>query len=117
MSPELKSIVARLVDLDEKEHEDRQKDRAGQSGQWFDLRNGTPSLVFRELETLSRDHLAYVLALMWFGRGDDDEDGATFDSHLAHAQRYLQPNAAEYLSGKPLRIYLTRGLERLAGMF
>ena len=116
MSPELKATIEKLIELDTQRHVELMQEREGKPGHGFQMGQLKPSLVRLELEKLSRDDLAYVLALMWYGRGDDLEDGATFESTLAHAKLRLQPFDDQYISEKPLRIYLQDGLDRLAGL-
>jgi hypothetical protein len=72
------------------------------------------SPIISALEALSRDELAYVMALMWFGRGDGiAERGATFESVLAFAETSLNEGSVFYVGEKPLGEYLPRGLARL----
>lgn len=75
------------------------------------------SPVISALEQLSTDELAYVMALMWFGRGDGiAEEGATFDSVLDYAKKEIDKQSVFYVAEKPLGTYLPQGLKRLENL-
>lgn len=79
-----------------------------------DIFQGEQSQVMTILEELSTDELAYVMALMWFGRGDGEaEPGATFESFLDYAKKEIDEMSVSYIAAKPLGSYLSKGLMRL----
>lgn len=126
MTPELRKKIDILITLDnQRRSEDAKKYPDGivinlgsgspESDDLLDeILNGEKSPVISFLEELSDDDLVYVMALMWFGRGDGiAEPGATFDFVLGYAKRQFNEGCVTYVGEKPLGLYLPRGLERL----
>lgn len=70
--------------------------------------------VITALKKMSINELTYIMALMWYGRGDVD---ATFDYFLKNAEEDFEQKDFDmnisYIAGKPLGVYLAKGLERI----
>jgi hypothetical protein len=75
---------------------------------------GNIAQVTSILEALSDEHLAYVIALAWWGRGDGSAGpGEVFESVLSESKSKLHRESAAYARSLPFSIYLPKGLERL----
>lgn len=124
MTPQLRTKIDELITLDnQRRNEDAKKYPNGimidfgspeSLALLDDILHGEKSPVITALEKLSRDELVYVMALMWFGRGDGvAEPGATFDFVLDYAKKEIDKHTVYYVGEKPLGIYLPQGLKRL----
>lgn len=124
MTPQLRTKIDELIALDNQQRsEDAKKYPDGilinfgspeSRALLDDILHSKKSPVITALEKLSNDELVYVMALMWFGRGDGiAEPGATFESILEYAKKEIDKHTAYYVGEKPLGYYLPRGLKRL----
>ncbi|ALS59730.1 hypothetical protein AT302_08155 [Pandoraea norimbergensis] len=70
----------------------------------------SPNPTIAVLERLTKPELAYIMALMYFGRGDAGDD---FQRARKLAAAEMNATAVLYLAQKPLSKYLPDGIERL----
>ena len=114
MTPALRSKIDELIALDNDRHAENEKEKASGKGWMERVLDKNPSPLLVALDKLEKDELAFVMALMWFGRGDGiAEEGATFESVLEYAKSRHDESTACYVYEKPLGDYLPRGLARL----
>ena len=124
MTPELRGKIDELIGLDNQ----YRSEQAAKYPNGITLGGGSsssdsllksilsdgPSPVYQALAKLAKDELVYVMALMWFGRGDGiAERGATFESVLDYASKEFDDMTVTYVGEKPLGVYLPNGLKRL----
>lgn len=117
LNPELRARIDELIALDTQDAR-RTLTTIGAGGNADDLRDevlyGDQSPTVQILERLSRDNLDFVMALMFYGRGDGiAAAGKSFASVLEHAKLFEKEELACLVEEKPLGRYLARGLKRL----
>ena len=69
--------------------------------------------ITKKIESLNKDEIVELMALMWLGRGDDE--GESFSFHRDFALSSVNDGSAEYISSKgDLGDYLRDGMKLLS---
>lgn len=127
ISPKLRTTIDQLVALDAKKRAAESNDTKGPVATFGnddpkaealvrEVLWGAPDPVRALLSQQSKEDLCFLIALMWFGRGDGAAGpSAVFADLLADArQEYVDRDLeVHYLAAKPLSKYLPAGLQRL----